>query len=172
MILRSSTSSKTIGVRSFFWARVSSAYLYKDVLELGGIRNPRKLRDLLRLLAYQVGAELDYVEEGDGRLAGFEFKLRERGLAPPASWLAAYPEASFATVTPGTTWNSRLRSRPSRRDGDISREEYSSSRREAARPIDEAIPVPRLIVDSREEQAGAGDRLEFIDEDRPFLPGE
>jgi hypothetical protein len=74
---------------------------YKDVLELGGIRNPRKLRDLLRLLAYQVGAELDYVEEGDGRLAGFEFKLRERGLAPPASWLAAYPEASFATVTPG-----------------------------------------------------------------------
>ncbi|MFZ3111068.1 MAG: AAA family ATPase, partial [Rectinemataceae bacterium] len=31
---------------------LSSAYLYKDVLELAGIRNPRKLRDLLRLLAY------------------------------------------------------------------------------------------------------------------------
>lgn len=43
---------------------LSSAYLYKDVLELGGIRNPRKLRDLLRLLAYQVGSEVSYQELG------------------------------------------------------------------------------------------------------------
>ena len=186
-----------------------SAYLYKDVLELGGIRSPRKLRDLLRLLAYQVGsevsyqelgrqvgmsadtvisyidllekafvvfrlggysrnlrkevtkkdkvffldngvrnalvedfkewplrgdqgalwenflvaerrkanayrgfhggtwfwrthtgAELDYVEECDGRLSGFEFKSRERVAAAPAGWLSAYPEASFATIHP------------------------------------------------------------------------
>jgi hypothetical protein len=188
---------------------LSSAYLYKDVLELGGIRSPRKLRDLLRLLAYQIGAEvsyqelgrqvgmsadtvisyidllekafvvfrlggysrnlrkevtkkdkiyfidngvrnaliedfkewplrgdqgalwenflvserrkanayrgyyggswfwrthtgaeIDYVEECDGELHGFEFKLRERDAAPPKSWLAAYPEASFRTVHP------------------------------------------------------------------------
>jgi len=188
---------------------LSSAYLYKDVLELGGIRNPRKLRDLLRLLAYQVGsevsyqelgrqtgmsadtvvsyidllektfvvfrlggysrnlrkevtkkdkvyffdngvrnaliedfkewelrgdqgalwenflvserrkanaysgfyglswfwrthtgAELDYVEDYDGKLAGFEFKLRDRAVKPPASWTGAYPEASFSTIHP------------------------------------------------------------------------
>ncbi len=186
-----------------------SAYLYKDVLELGGIRSARKLRDLLRLLAYQVGsevsyqeigrqvgmsadtvisyidllekafvvfrlggysrnlrkevtkkdkvyfldngvrnaliedfkewplrgdqgalwenflvaerrkansyrgfhggswfwrthtgAELDYVEECDGELRGFEFKLRKREAQAPKSWLAAYPDASFETVNP------------------------------------------------------------------------
>jgi len=186
---------------------LSSAYLYKDVIELGGIRNPRKLRDLLRLLAYQVGsevsyqelgrqtsmsadtvisyidllekafilfrlggysrnlrkevsrkekvyfcdngirnaliddfkdwelrpdkgalwenflvnerrkynayrgwyggswfwrthtgAELDYIEESDGRLASFEFKLSKRPAGPPASWRTTYPEASFEDI--------------------------------------------------------------------------
>lgn len=41
---------------------LSIAHLYRDVLELADIRNPRKLRDLLRLLAYQVGAEVSYQE--------------------------------------------------------------------------------------------------------------
>lgn len=41
---------------------LSSAYLFKDILELSGIRNPRKLQDLLRLLAYQVGSEVSYHE--------------------------------------------------------------------------------------------------------------
>ncbi|TXT47488.1 MAG: AAA ATPase [Spirochaetes bacterium] len=187
---------------------LSSAYLYKDVLELGGIRNPRKLRDLLRLLAYQVGsevsyqelgrqtamsadtvisyidllekafvvfklggygknlrkevtkkdkvyffdngirnaliddfkdwelradkgalwenflvserrkaneysgrrrpswfwrthtgAELDYVEEFEGRLLGFEFKLSKKASKAPSPWLAAYPDACFTAVS-------------------------------------------------------------------------
>lgn len=43
---------------------LATAYLYGDVLELGGIRNSRKLRDLLRLLAYQVGSEVSYQELG------------------------------------------------------------------------------------------------------------
>jgi len=43
---------------------LSTAYLYRDVLELGGIKNFRKLRDLLRLLAYQVGSEVSYQEIG------------------------------------------------------------------------------------------------------------
>ena len=41
---------------------LSAAYLFRDVLELGGIKNSRKLRDLLRLLAYQVGSEVSYQE--------------------------------------------------------------------------------------------------------------
>ena len=41
---------------------LSTSYLYRDVLELGGIRNSRKLLDLLRLLAYQVGSEVSYQE--------------------------------------------------------------------------------------------------------------
>lgn len=186
---------------------LSSAYLYRDVLELGGIKNPRKLRDLLRLLAYQVGsevsyqelggqvelstdsvlsyidllekafvvfrlgafsrnlrkeitkkdkvffydngvrntliedtkewhlrgdqgalwenflvserrkanayarrhcpshfwrvysgAEIDYVEEGDGELRAYEFKLQKRSTRAPHSFLQAYPDATFRTV--------------------------------------------------------------------------
>ncbi|MFA6508583.1 MAG: DUF4143 domain-containing protein, partial [Treponemataceae bacterium] len=46
------------------------------------------------------GAELDYVEDYDGKLAGFEFKLRERDVKPPASWASTYPEASFSTIHP------------------------------------------------------------------------
>ena len=41
-----------------------NAYLYKDIVDLSGLRNPRKLRDLLRLLAYQVGSEVSYREVG------------------------------------------------------------------------------------------------------------
>jgi predicted AAA+ superfamily ATPase len=41
-----------------------NAYLYKDILDLSGLRSPRKLRDLLRLLAYQVGSEVSYQELG------------------------------------------------------------------------------------------------------------
>ncbi|MDP2816342.1 MAG: ATP-binding protein [Rectinemataceae bacterium] len=187
-----------------------SAYLYKDILDLAGIRNPRKLRDLLRLLAYQAGsevsyqelgrqtgmsadtviswidllektfvvfrmggysrnlrkeiskkdkvyffdngvrnaliedfkewplrgdqgalwenflvserkkanaykgfyggswfwrthsgAELDYVEECDGKLSGFEFKLRQKDIKAPSGWTSAYPDASFQTIHPG-----------------------------------------------------------------------
>ena len=186
---------------------LSSAYLYRDVLELGGIKNPRKVRDLLRLLAYQIGsevsyqelgrhvglstdtvlsyvdllekayvifrlgaysrnlrkeiskkdkvyfydngvrniliedtkewhlrgdqgalwenflvserrkanayarrhcasyfwrvytgAEVDYVEEGDGQLRAYEFKLHKKSAAPPRSFLQAYPDAAFHTV--------------------------------------------------------------------------
>lgn len=43
---------------------LTNAYLYKDILDLAGIRNPRKLRDLLRLLAWQVGNEVSFHELG------------------------------------------------------------------------------------------------------------
>ena len=41
---------------------VSNAYLYKDVLELSGIRRGGKIHDLLRLLAFQVGSEVSIHE--------------------------------------------------------------------------------------------------------------
>ncbi len=37
-------------------------YLYKDILDYGGIRNPRKVRDLLKLVAYQVGNQVSIAE--------------------------------------------------------------------------------------------------------------
>ena len=41
---------------------LTSAYLYKDLLELSSIKNAPKMRDLLRLLAYQIGSEVSLNE--------------------------------------------------------------------------------------------------------------
>lgn len=38
------------------------AYLYKDILEMEGIKHPEKLVDLLRLLAFQIGQEVSIAE--------------------------------------------------------------------------------------------------------------
>lgn len=50
--------------RVFHLRELTTAYLYRDILELGGIKNPGKLRVLLRLLAYQIGSEVSYQELG------------------------------------------------------------------------------------------------------------
>ena len=47
------------------------------------------------------GAELDYVEDVDGQLAGYEFKLTKKAPQAPASWLANYPGASYAGINRG-----------------------------------------------------------------------
>lgn len=43
---------------------IGNAYLYKDILELSSIRNTSKIRNLLRMLAYQIGSEVSYSELG------------------------------------------------------------------------------------------------------------
>lgn len=43
---------------------LTNSYLYKDILELSGIRNSKKLQDLLRLLSYQVGQLVSHNELG------------------------------------------------------------------------------------------------------------
>lgn len=50
--------------KAAFLNEITHAYLYKDVLELSGIRHSGKLRDLLRLLAYQIGSEMSFNELG------------------------------------------------------------------------------------------------------------
>ncbi len=44
------------------------------------------------------GAELDYVEEQEGMLHGYEFKYSPKNARAPASWLSAYPRATFDLV--------------------------------------------------------------------------
>jgi len=41
---------------------ITNSYLYKDILELLQIKHPRKLKDLLRLLAFQIGSEVSVHE--------------------------------------------------------------------------------------------------------------
>ena len=43
-------------------SNLSGSYLYKDILELGGVRKPEILVKLLQALAWQVGSEVSYNE--------------------------------------------------------------------------------------------------------------
>jgi predicted AAA+ superfamily ATPase len=43
---------------------LTDSSLYKDILEFQKIRNPNKIRDLLRALAFQIGSEVSYSELG------------------------------------------------------------------------------------------------------------
>lgn len=45
-----------------YLVELSSSFIYKDILELESIKYPLKIRDLLRLLAYQVGSQVSLHE--------------------------------------------------------------------------------------------------------------
>lgn len=45
------------------------------------------------------GQEIDWVEEREGKLFGFEFKWKNKEIKAPAQWLATYSNASFEVVT-------------------------------------------------------------------------
>ena len=44
------------------------------------------------------GAELDLVEERAGRLFGYEFKFKTKGIKAPKAWLETYPHAEFLQI--------------------------------------------------------------------------
>jgi hypothetical protein len=47
------------------------------------------------------GKEIDYIEERDGGLFGFECKWQaNQKIKPPLKWLESYPGATFELVTP------------------------------------------------------------------------
>jgi hypothetical protein len=50
--------------RREYLQNLSASYLYKDVLEIGGVRHSSKLRNLVRLLAFQIGREVSLTELG------------------------------------------------------------------------------------------------------------
>lgn len=48
--------------KEVYLRRISDAYLYKDLLEFGGLKNSSKIRDLLKLLSFQVGSLVSLTE--------------------------------------------------------------------------------------------------------------
>lgn len=48
------------------------------------------------------GAEIDLVEEIDGRFKGFEYKVGSRKVSAPESWSATYPGATWRVIRPET----------------------------------------------------------------------
>ena len=45
------------------------------------------------------GQEIDWVEERDGKVFGFEFKWKKLSTKPPSQWLSTYSNATFETVS-------------------------------------------------------------------------
>ncbi len=43
---------------------IVSAYLLKEILSIDGVKNSGKMKDLLRLIAFQLGGEVSYDELG------------------------------------------------------------------------------------------------------------
>ncbi len=50
--------------QSKYLSEIVDAYLFKDILELDRVKNARKLRDLLTLIAFQIGKEVSLPELG------------------------------------------------------------------------------------------------------------
>ncbi len=46
------------------------------------------------------GAEIDYIEERDGKLYGYEFKFNNKNIKPPQSWLQTYKNSLFKVIKP------------------------------------------------------------------------
>jgi len=51
-------------IKKEYLREIVSSYLYKDILELEGVRHSDKLGKLLQLLAFQIGKEVSYTELG------------------------------------------------------------------------------------------------------------
>jgi hypothetical protein len=51
--------------RQEYLHEIVSSYLFRDILALENIRNPKKMRDLLQLLAFQIGQEVSLSELGN-----------------------------------------------------------------------------------------------------------
>ncbi len=52
----------TLSLKEKYMHELTDAYLYKDIISLSNIRNSSKIRDLLKLLAFQVGSEVSLNE--------------------------------------------------------------------------------------------------------------
>lgn len=58
-------SLKSEAQKKEYLQNLSDAYLYKDLLDFGGIKNSVKIRDLLKLLAFQIGSQASISEIGN-----------------------------------------------------------------------------------------------------------
>lgn len=58
-------TASTIEDKMEYLISLRDSYLFKDILELENVRNPSKLSDLLKLLAFQIGNEVSLSELGN-----------------------------------------------------------------------------------------------------------
>ncbi len=82
----------------------------KDRNDVGQLWENFLMSERQKIIAYQhtyaasyfwrtnTGAELDYVEEKDGELFGYEFKYGKSKPRPPKSWLETYPGSTYELI--------------------------------------------------------------------------
>lgn len=96
-----------LGVRNALIENFSTLSLRQDI---GALWENFLLSERMKHRAYQgvsantyfwrthSGAELDYIEQRDGQLYGYEFKWKPKKPRPPKTWLKTYDEASYQQV--------------------------------------------------------------------------
>jgi predicted AAA+ superfamily ATPase len=89
--------------------RSDSGALWENFLfiERSKLLSNHKIRAKSFFWRLQTGSELDYIEEYEGRISGFEFKFGSKEMNAPSAWLATYPEATFNVINK-TNWLSFL----------------------------------------------------------------
>lgn len=100
-----------VGVRNML---IDNLKPLKDRNDTGALWENFLIAERVKCLAYSqeyassyfwrthTGAELDYVEEGDGKLSGYELKYGHKMVHIPTGWRTAYPDASFTCVNRDT----------------------------------------------------------------------
>ena len=98
------------GIRNVFTANFNTVQLRQDT---GQLWENFIISERLKYLSYNRDygniyfwrtydkQEIDWVEERDGKLYGYEMKWGEQKEKCPAAWKRAYPDASFSVIHPG-----------------------------------------------------------------------
>lgn len=96
-----------LGIRNII---IDNVKLLKDRNDIGALWENFLIVERMKFLHYEkklatpyfwrtyTGAELDYVEEIEGKLIGYEFKYGTKKTKAPKSWMNTYPEASFQNI--------------------------------------------------------------------------
>lgn len=96
-----------LGVRNIL---IDNLKPLKDRNDIGALWENFLITERMKLLAYTkgfansyfwrtyTGAELDYIEDADGKLYGYEFKYGRKAKRPPKTWLETYQNAEYLGI--------------------------------------------------------------------------
>lgn len=89
-----------IGNFNLLGSRDDAGKLWENFLIIERMKRQEYARIIYSLYFWRLtsGAELDLIEETDGKLYGFELKYGKKSPKPPKSWIAAYQGATVSIV--------------------------------------------------------------------------
>lgn len=96
-----------LGIRNIL---IDNLKFLKDRNDVGQLWENFLITERIKLLAYRqnyasvyfwrtyTGAELDYIEDREGKLFGFEFKFGNKTEKMPSGWFRAYPKSGYQCI--------------------------------------------------------------------------